>query len=249
MNASPGHRGPIDPSVAAFERARSETVRYHGELYARVELGEPGTWLARPHPLITSSLGLVRGRGPMVAYDLGAGVGRHTIPIARSLDEGSHVVAVELLDGAIARLRTSAERAGVGPEVVPVVCDLEVFEPSDPAGLVVVFSALEHLTSPQAVARVLARMQAVTTPGGLHVLGVFCDRTEVSAGRERPALVELPWTAARALAALDAQYDGWHIRRRELLHTTAIETRDGGEHVLRSTLVQYVAELADVPRR
>ncbi|MCL3861137.1 class I SAM-dependent methyltransferase [Actinotalea sp. K2] len=247
--AAPGAVGSL--SVAAgsgitrgpgFERARHETVRYHDELYAQADLGVPGTWLARPHPLVTWSLDLVRGRGSMVAYDLGAGVGRHTIPIARALGVGSRVVAVDLLDGAIRRLRTNAARAGVGPMVTTSRCDLEAFRPRAPAGLVVIFSALEHLAGGAVVAQVLSRMQAVTRPGGMHVLGVLCDRTEVCAGRERPALVELAWTSDQALAALDVQYEGWQVLRRELVPSTITETRDGQTHQLRSTLVQYVAE-------
>src|ERR1700743_3231640 len=92
-----------------FERARRETVRYHEELYSSAGLGQAGTWLARPHrlplhapaapppraaalgqagtwrarppSLLLDALAYVPSGRPVIAYDLGAGIGRHTIPM------------------------------------------------------------------------------------------------------------------------------------------------------------------------
>ena len=76
-------------SVSEFARARHETVRYHEELYSHVRLGQEGTWLARPHRLLLDALARVPGGRPVIAYDLGAGIGRHTIPMLRRLAAGS----------------------------------------------------------------------------------------------------------------------------------------------------------------
>src|SRR5674476_1421247 len=72
---------PGDRTVALdeFVRARAETVCSHEALYRSTSLGTRGSWLAHPHPLVMDSLGLVTH--PVHAYDLGAGVGRHTLPI------------------------------------------------------------------------------------------------------------------------------------------------------------------------
>ncbi|GLJ62967.1 hypothetical protein GCM10017576_30980 [Microbacterium barkeri] len=47
-------------------------MRYHEELYTSKALGEPGSWLARPHRLLADALAHLPCRGPVIAYDLGA---------------------------------------------------------------------------------------------------------------------------------------------------------------------------------
>src|ERR1039458_2788740 len=86
---------PGDGTVATdeFVRARAETIGYHEALYRSTSLGTRGSWLAHPHPLVMDSLGLVTHR--VHAYDLGAGVGRHTLPIVAGLPTGSRVTRSE----------------------------------------------------------------------------------------------------------------------------------------------------------
>src|SRR5664280_905267 len=73
MDVLPGDR---TLAIDEFVRARAETIRYHEALYRSTSLGTRGSWLARPHPLVMDSLGLVTR--PVHAYNLGAGVGRDT---------------------------------------------------------------------------------------------------------------------------------------------------------------------------
>ena len=89
-----------------FVRARRETIRYHETLYRSTSLGAQGSWLARPHPLVMDSLRLLAH--PVHAYDLGAGVGRHTLPIVAGLPTGSRVTAVDLIPSALANLVDNA---------------------------------------------------------------------------------------------------------------------------------------------
>jgi hypothetical protein len=84
MDVLPGDR---TVAIDEFVRARRETIRYHEMLYRSTSLGARGSWLAHPHPLVMDSLGLVTR--PVHAYDLGAGVGRHTLPLVTGLPSGS----------------------------------------------------------------------------------------------------------------------------------------------------------------
>jgi len=88
---------PGDGTVAMeeFVRARRETIRYHETLYMSTSLGTQGSWLAHPHPLVMDSLRLVTH--PVHAYDLGAGVGRHTLPIVAGL-QASWLKTAEAID-------------------------------------------------------------------------------------------------------------------------------------------------------
>jgi hypothetical protein len=138
---------PSDGTVAIdeFVRARAETIGYHETLYRSASLGTHGSWLAHPHPLVMDSLGLVTC--PVHAYDLGAGVGRHTLPIVAGLPAGSRVTAVDLIPSALASLVENAAAAGLSNRIETVSADLESWTfPADDAGLIVAFSALEHRT-------------------------------------------------------------------------------------------------------
>src|SRR5579875_2112617 len=102
----------MDRSSMEFERARRETIRYHEELYGATGLGQPDAWLKKPHPLVFDALRLLSPEHPVTAYDLGAGIGRHTAPMMRLLPAGSHVHAVDLLASALRRLEATVPRRG-----------------------------------------------------------------------------------------------------------------------------------------
>src|SRR5664280_2103609 len=170
-----------------------------GSSYDRsTSLGARGSWLAHPHPLVMDSLGLVTR--PVHAYDLGAGVGRHTLPIVAGLPAGSRVTAVDLIPSALASLVENAAAAGLSNRIETVSADLESWTfPADDAGLIVAFSALEHVSSLDAFCVVLERCRAATIPGGVNVIGIVADREEVSSsGARRAALIELPLSGEQA---------------------------------------------------
>ena len=179
---------PGDGTVAMddFVRARRETIRYHETLYMSTSLGTQGSWLARPHPLVMDSLRLITH--PVHAYDLGAGVGRHALPLVAGLPTGSRVTAVDLIPSAVAKLVDNAASAGLSDRVETVNADLESWAfPADDAGLIVAFSALEHVSSLDAFCAILERCRVATIPGGVNVIGIVADREEVTASGARRA--------------------------------------------------------------
>jgi len=92
-----------------FGTGRRETVRYHEELYCSTPLGTSGTWRARPHSLVLDAIDLGREVGPAIAYDLGAGVGRHTIPMAKGLPAGWSVERRNVRRTSVTERRASME--------------------------------------------------------------------------------------------------------------------------------------------
>ncbi|MGH3250765.1 MAG: hypothetical protein ACRDOI_31790, partial [Trebonia sp.] len=124
-----------DREPAGFERARRETVRYHERFYASASLGQAGTWLAKPHRLMADALELVSPGKPVVAYDLGAGIGRHTIPLLRELPAGSDVFAVDLLPSALRSIE-NAVPPGTRTHLRTRPADLDGFEFEAPADLI-----------------------------------------------------------------------------------------------------------------
>ncbi len=226
-----------------FAGGRAETLRYHEDLYASTPLGAADSWLVEPDRLVLKSIDLSSGMDPILAFDLGAGVGRHTIPMARGLAAGSRVVAVDVIPSAIRHLEANCNAAGVSDAVTPIVRDLEefTFDAGMAAGLIVGFSAVEHVSGTVAMRALLCRCAAATAPGGLIALGIFADRIEQLAdGTVRQALVEFELDSATVHTMLDEVFPSWVV---EYAHTGAehvSEERDGIPYELKSTLIQFI---------
>ncbi|ADB29639.1 Methyltransferase type 11 [Kribbella flavida DSM 17836] len=220
---------------------RQETLRYHRALYADHSPTGPATWLHRPSPFVLRSLPQLHADGPALAVELGAGAGRHTIPVAQALPAGSRVLGVDLLPVAAEQLRTSARGAGVSDVVRPVVADIEAFGISGQADLVVACSALEHVSGPAAFERVLGEWQAATRVNGLHCLVIGVDKTEVHPGGEvRPAAVEFPFGRAEAERLLQRCYSGWRWLEYSVGGFSVTEQRDGTAYRLDTVCVRLL---------
>ena len=230
-----------DREPAEFERARRETVRYHEELYASATLGQAGTWLAEPHRLLADALELVSPGKPVVAYDLGAGIGRHTIPLLRELPAGSDVFAVDLLPSAL-RLLENAVPPGIRTHLHARPADLDGFEFEAPADLVLAFSAIEHLRDLTAVRRLLGRVRAATRPGGVVAIGIVADRVEVDDhGHRRPALLESAMSAADATGLLSDVFSDFGVTYQRSGPAQVREQRGEDTYTLTSTLITWLA--------
>ena len=226
---------------AGFERARRETVRYHEELYASAALGQTGTWLAKPHGLMADALVLVPSGKPVVAYDLGAGIGRHTIPLLRELPAGSDVFAVDLLPSALRSLE-NAVPPGTRARLHTRPADLDGYEFEAPADLIFAFSAIEHLRDLKAVRGLLDRVRAAAEPGGVVAIGIVADRVEVDDhGRRRPALLESAMSTADATGLLTSAFSNFDVTYQRLGPAQVREKRGEDTYTLTSTLVTWLA--------
>jgi SAM-dependent methyltransferase len=233
----------VSAGVEDSNVGRRETVRYHEDFYARHELFVEGSWLHKPSPFVMRSLASIEATGPVIAVDLGAGVGRHTIPVAERLPEGSLVVAVDLLPLAARRLHENAVAAGVRDRVQAVVADLDhvVLAPGSVDWLVSV-SALEHATNLAMLERVLRRCQEATRPRGLNCLIIGTDKVEIDFhGRARPARVEFELTTDDAQALLERVYATWDRLDQSSAVFAVDEDRDGETYTLRTTNLRLLA--------
>jgi tellurite methyltransferase len=224
-----------------FERARRETVRYHEELYSSAGLGQAGTWLARPHSLLLDALAHVPSGRPVIAYDLGAGIGRHTIPMMQQLPVGSEVYAVDLLASALHSLRCSVP-PGLGTVLHTRPADLDDFQFETPADLVLAFSAIEHLPALEAIRGLLGRVCAAVRPGGVVAIGIVADRIEIdSKGNRRPALIESAISSAAATELLSSAFGAFDVVYQKARPADVREDRQGERYTLASTLLTWLA--------
>lgn len=221
---------------------REETLRYHEEFYRRHRLFEPGSWLQHPSRFVLRALDRLDPARPVIVYDLGCGVGRHTIPIAQAVPAGSQVIGVDLLPVAAAQLEANAAAAGVSEKVRAVVADLELVSlPTGSADLIVGCSALEHVSSFPAFDELLSRMQEATRVGGLHCLVIGSDKFEVdSDGISRPARVEFPLATDELTALLQRRYADWAWLDSSRGTFVVEEARDRASYELHSTCTRLL---------
>lgn len=228
----------VSQSVDDFSSAegRLETVRYHEEFYAQHDLFVAGSWLHRPAPFVMRGLEHLSPTADR-ALDLGAGVGRHTIPIAQRLGLGSLVVGVDLLPIAGRRLHENATELGVRDRVQAIVADLEhlALRPAS-LDLLVSVSAMEHVSGPTAFVTVLRSCQRATRVGGLHCLIIGTDKVEEdAAGVIRPARVEYTLTSEDGERLLREVYAEWETLDYSRATFSVDEDRDGESYALRTT--------------
>lgn len=210
-------------------------------------LGTSGTWLARPHRLLRESLEFVPTQRPVVAYDLGAGIGRHTLPLLRELPAGSEVYAVDLIPSALERLEDEVPE-GLDTTLHVRAADLDSYEFEKPAGLVIAFSVLEHLPDTAAVGRALERIRSALSPGGVVAVGIVADRVEIDdAGLRRPARIETALTSAAATDLLRDAFDGFRLVSHRTSSAEVREERDGRPYTLASTLVTWLVSAPPCP--
>jgi trans-aconitate methyltransferase len=190
---------------------------------------------------MADALALVPSGKPVVAYDLGAGIGRHTIPLLRELPDGSDVFAVDLLPSALRKLE-NAVPPGIRTHLQTRPADLDGFEFEMPADLIFAFSAIEHLRDLQAVRSLLDRVRAATKPGGIVAIGIVADRVEVDEqGRRRPALLESAMSAAEATGVLAGAFSDFDVTYQRLGPAQVREERGGDTYTLTSMLVTWLA--------
>jgi tellurite methyltransferase len=224
-----------------FDAARNETVRYHEELYATTPVGKAGTWLAEPHSLLHDALVRLPHGRPVTAYDLGAGIGRHTLPMLNKLPDGSAVYAVDLLQSALDEVDSAAP--GRRTITLRTECaDLADFEFGTTADLVFIFSAIEHLPGEKHIRALLEQTHAATNPGGVIAIGIEADRfEECRDGTRRPALLESELSASAAHHLLLDVFGDFAIDYLRSSPTAVVEERDGERYTLRSSLVTFLA--------
>jgi tellurite methyltransferase len=170
--------------------------------------GKPSEWLAKIAPMFTSGAR---------ALDLGCGEGRNALYLT-SL--GLQVSASDISPSGIAKLNaTAAER---GCTIDTSVCDMRKYVFPRVFDLIVCQGCL-HLIRREEWAAVIKRMKENTSPGGIHVVGVFTD-TAPEPEDQRGLMVGL-----FKEGELAEQYSNWEILEKRAYRFTHTHP-DGPTH-------------------
>jgi cyclopropane fatty-acyl-phospholipid synthase-like methyltransferase len=225
-----------------FERSRRRERGYHAAFYAKHELGDPDTWVSAPAPYALDSFKLIPKRPHPRALDLGAGVGRHIIPLAYHLGAAAEVVCIDLLPSAVEKLKRNAKEAQLAATVTAIAADADTYEPQGTFDYVLSVSCIEHLPSKARLADLIGRLQQATNPGGVHCFMIATDHTWADAVTGTPVepVVELNLSASETKTLLQNSYAHWEIQDISTKPWEERESLRGRSTICKSTCVQFV---------
>lgn len=158
-------------SLIKLQSIRESERHSHIELYSGKELYKEGSWLQKPIQTVTDLFPLFEECEKFRALDLGCGVGRNSIAIAKQFQGiPCRVDCVDILELAIEKLMENAKRFGVEECIHGIVSPIEEFEiVPDTYDLILAVSALEHIDSKESFVKKLEEMRK-----GIKLHGVAC---------------------------------------------------------------------------
>lgn len=227
--------------LTQIRRAERES---HLETYTANALFESGSWLAKPVKTVLDLLPLFAGCGTFRALDLGCGVGRNSIPVARAFSHiPCRVDCVDILPYAIERLRENAERFGVTDAIRGIVSGIDEFEiPADSYDLILAVSALEHMDSLASFTAKLAQIRRGLRGSGIAclILNTGVRERDKATGRPLPPQFEVNLETEQLERLISAAFPGWNVVKHTVAHQKYDIPRDRGPAELETEVVTWV---------
>ncbi|MBR3684391.1 MAG: class I SAM-dependent methyltransferase [Lachnospiraceae bacterium] len=150
---------------------REAEKKSHMEMYSGAELFELGSWLQKPVKTVLDLFPLFTEHKELRVLDLGCGVGRNSIPIAKEF----HTIpvtleCVDILELAIDKLYMNARQHDVEDNIKGIVSAIEDYPiVADGYDMIMAISALEHIDSKESFENKLFEIR-----NGLRNKGVVC---------------------------------------------------------------------------
>lgn len=193
---------------------RNAEKQSHIEVYSTAKLFESGSWLQKPVKTVTDLFGHFNDYEKINVLDLGCGVGRNCIPIAKEFKNKCTVDCVDILDFAIEELNKNSVEYGVESEINGIVSSIDDFSiKSDYYDLIIAVSALEHIDSVESFKNKLNEIGNGTRKNGIVCLIINSEVTEINKenGEELIPQFEVNLKTAELIDLLKETFDGWEI--------------------------------------
>jgi tellurite methyltransferase len=232
--------------VNRLEKIRIKEKQYHDDCYENLILFQDGSWLHKPVKTILDLFELLDENNDLHLLDLGCGVGRNSIPLAKRLMKtGGKVVCVDLLQSAIRNLDNYGKQYDIIDRIETVISDISDFKilPNYYDYLFSV-STLEHLDSKVTFDRVLTRMIEGTREQGIHCLIINSNISEtvIETGANIDPMFELLFDTEELLNKLKTLYKDWRVLKQTIKGYEIEIIRDGKQVLLKSDVVTWAVQ-------
>ncbi|MBU9722838.1 MULTISPECIES: class I SAM-dependent methyltransferase [Bacillaceae] len=224
--------------MSRVQYIRNAEKKYHDACYENYRLFQKGSWLYKPVKTVMDILPIFDGKEGLKVLDLGAGVGRNSIPVAEKIkDAGGKVVCVDLLDSAIEKLMEYSKEFNVENAIQPIKSDIGRYQiEKSEYDYIIAVSSLEHVASEDEFESVIHEMANGTKVGGVNCIIVNSEVKEfdVERNKELEALMEVNIPTDLMKNKLDAAYSGWE-KVKELVKPLEFQIERDGRPVLLKT--------------
>lgn len=226
-------------------RIREAEKESHDQIYSSAKLYEAGSWLCKPVKTVLELLPHFAEYEELRILDLGCGVGRNCIPIARAYSNIScKIEGVDLLETAIAGLRENAARYHVEKYIKGILSPLEAYPIAENSyDLIMAISALEHIDSEVSFRKKLAEIRKGIRANGIVCLVINSGVTERDSVTKEVLFpqfeVNMPTEQMKAL--LKKCFEGWEIKKLTVKEQRYEIPRRSGMAELNTSVVTLVA--------
>lgn len=219
---------------------------YHEACYNKHKLFEAGSWLHKPVQTVMNHLQAFDDAPELTVLDLGCGVGRNSIPMARTLGTRSgRIVCVDLLETALDKLSDYAKEHGVSDRLELHCSDIGDFQvPMNSFDYIVAVSTLEHVESEAVFAEVLNRLKQGTKPGGILciIMSTNIEELDPATGCKLEPCMEVNLGTEQAYGYMNRTFAGWELLQTSVKPQSYPIDRNGQAITLRVDCLTYVVQ-------
>ena len=236
-----------DKQIARLRRIRQNEAASHIEVYTHEKLYDSDTWLKKPIKTIQDIMPSFSDYKDLRVLDLGCGVGRNSIYIAKAFEgETCTVDCVDILDVAIEILKKNSKEYNVEHRINGIVKPIEKFKIEKGSyDLILAVSALEHIDSESHFSDKLCEIAQGIRKGGIVCLVINSEVTEVDIenGKVLEPNFEVNLKSDQIMTYLDEFFEGWAVIKKIIANQEYEIPRDGKTSKLSTNVITFVARL------
>lgn len=229
-----------------LELIRAEEKKYHDFCYDNYKLFEEGSWLHKPVKTVMNLLHLFNSKDNMRILDLGSGVGRNSIPMAKEIkNRNGQVVCVDLLDSALEKLMLYSEEYDVEKVIKPQKADIGHYKiKKNEYDYIVAVSTLEHVESEDVFENVVRQMAQGTKWKGINciIVNSEVEEIDIKTDQKLDVMMEINMKTEDMKYKLDRIYDGWEVLDNHVKSLEYKIVRDERDILLKTNAITYVVK-------
>ena len=216
----------------------------HIEIYSTAKLFESGSWLQKPVKTVMDLISYFKEYQSVNFLDLGCGVGRNCIPLAREFKNKCKIDCVDILEFAIEELINNSAKFDVENEINGIVSSIDNFTiPENSYDLIFAVSALEHVDNVESFKNKLTEISEGIKENGIVCLIINSQISEINKKNGQPLIpqFEVNLKTSELLDLLNEAFDGWKIIKNTVRSQRYDIPRENCVSDLTTDVVTYVA--------